>query len=149
MRNQKPMLLLIVTSFVTLILIDGRIARGQHQFARDARSGAARYCGKRMAEMLMMVCRGALSKRTLQKLDDEYQSLGDETDARLNLRELDYPGALFGQFYPNEFQIFNKAKALSTINDENFRRRRRGIVEECCYNACSKDDLRLYCAHFK
>nr|XP_018909198.1 PREDICTED: LIRP [Bemisia tabaci]URF53714.1 insulin-like protein 3 [Bemisia tabaci] len=149
MSSPKSTVALIVTSAVTLILINGHFARGQPHFTRAARSDLPHLCGKRLSDALNIICRGGgppfYFKRASQRFEDEYH---DASDLSMVSRDLDYPGALSSQLSSNEFPVVSETEMLSAATDDNFRRPRRQIVEECCLKPCTEDHLRSYCGTF-
>ncbi|CAH0560864.1 unnamed protein product [Brassicogethes aeneus] len=95
----------------------------------------ARLCGEKLGKALSIICDGnynspAIKKSNIQAFDDflanEYED--DNENGFLDL-ELSYP-------------------FLSEDNPRNFvpLKPRRGIVEECCHNPCSRTHLLTYCA---
>lgn len=64
-----------------------------------------------------------------------------------------YPKSLEGDEYIDDndvlddiFDYYNKYPFYKNKRSPlTFSRRRRGIIEECCYSACSKQDLLMYC----
>ncbi|CAH1962232.1 unnamed protein product [Acanthoscelides obtectus] len=88
-----------------------------------------KYCGPALADIVNLVCSGKYyareDKRFSQNLNfDDYKD--DDISSNLD-DQPSYP------FIPKELTSLVPMKI------------RRGIVEECCHNACSQEQIKEYC----
>jgi insulin len=90
------------------------------------------FCGSKLSEALYMVCKGSYNSPTKKSMNDlfayEYDYFPSESDED---NQLDFP-----------FLERDTANSFLPIRS---RRRRAGIVNECCRNPCTLQHLSLYC----
>ncbi|XP_049765220.1 LIRP isoform X1 [Schistocerca cancellata] len=108
------------------------------------RSGApqpvARYCGEKLSNALKIVCRGnynPMFKKASQDVsdaesEDNYWS-GQSADEEVEAPALPpYP-------------VLARPSAGGLLTAAVFRRRTRGVFDECCRKSCSISELQTYC----
>lgn len=111
-----------------------------------------KYCGKRLPEQLDYVCspdirralmRTSMSKKSIdprQMPGNEFETYNERTFGSYgDMDDEDQSGQRhykFSNLFSNEIPI---------LFPTQFRRQRRGIIEECCRKSCSFKELLAYC----
>ncbi|KAL5288932.1 ins.2 family protein [Megaselia abdita] len=119
---------------VLLVCLTFLISKGNSQVAFTA-GGKVRLCGESLTKTLTKLCVNGFYSNVKKSVPETYD---DDLAVENNFED---EGGLL-PFYPNfDDKIFtNKGSLLS-----KYRRRRNGIVNECCRKQCSINTLLSYC----
>ncbi|KAK9870932.1 hypothetical protein WA026_009894 [Henosepilachna vigintioctopunctata] len=90
-------------------------------------SAREKYCGTYLVDTMRSVCREL--RRT--------QSIGKRS-VNINQRELE-----LDQFFISDSSEDNNPQ--DSVYSQAFQRKRKGIVEECCFQSCKRETLMAYC----
>ncbi|KAJ8675861.1 hypothetical protein QAD02_011647 [Eretmocerus hayati] len=91
------------------------------------RSSSKYYCGKNLANMLTLVCRGYFNPMFKKSSGPEPES------------EDDYQWS-----YDDSYPWRSRARANAMLG--RFRRVTRGVHDECCLKSCSLNEMTSYCS---
>ncbi|XP_053667920.1 probable insulin-like peptide 3 [Anopheles marshallii] len=131
----------MVLLFLTLLSISG--ASGSLQYVESASQRKAHYCGAKLSDTLAELCNrfNGLRKRSDNFLVPYHEArlLDDVQNDMEELRTLQDRSSNM---------IHQALVTLQHLNShgQNFRRVRRQVVAECCYQSCTLDTLKSYCA---
>ncbi|XP_069696371.1 LIRP-like isoform X2 [Periplaneta americana] len=92
-----------------------------------------KYCGRNLANMLQLVCNGnyyPMFKKSSQDVDDMNDSGFWIQSQPVQEPQLQFP--------------FRSRTSASLIPD-SFRRRTRGVYDECCRKSCTVQEMASYC----
>nr|SOX29888.1 Insulin-like Peptide 2 (ILP2) [Blattella germanica] len=93
-----------------------------------------KYCGRNLANMLQLVCNGnyyPMFKKSSQDMDDMNDSGFWIQPSTMEEQQLQYP--------------FRSRSSASALVSGSFRRRTRGVYDECCRKSCSIQEMASYC----
>lgn len=141
MWHRYVVLLAILTIAVAALRARAQPAPDQPQSAifqvADKRN-AKRYCGKYLADILSLVCKGKYYTKYHKK------SYVDVDSAAAAEEDYDYEQHQYLD-EPPRFPFRSKPNAAVLLPGA-FRRYARGVHDECCAKPCSVNELVSYCA---
>uniref|UniRef100_A0A182P8E5 Insulin-like domain-containing protein n=1 Tax=Anopheles epiroticus TaxID=199890 RepID=A0A182P8E5_9DIPT len=131
-------------TLLLLVLLSVSVVNGSMQYVESGSQRKAHYCGTKLSDTLAKLCNrfnGFRKKADIipmvpypeARLLDEVEHNVEQLHT-LNDRSSD--------------MIYQALMTLQHLNSHgnNFRRVRRQVVAECCYQSCTLDTLKSYCA---
>ncbi|CAH1159871.1 unnamed protein product [Phaedon cochleariae] len=91
-------------------------------------------CGPRLKDALSLVCNNIFAPGKTKKADDLF------SDDTFNFDEYDELDEMYSDDKEYKFPFLRKDNMIALP-----RKRKPGIVEECCHKPCTEEHLRLYC----
>uniref|UniRef100_A0A182K8W7 Insulin-like domain-containing protein n=1 Tax=Anopheles christyi TaxID=43041 RepID=A0A182K8W7_9DIPT len=142
-------LLLVVSCGAALLLMLALLSvsgvDGSLQYVESTSQRKAHYCGAKLSDTLAKLCNRFNGFR---KKSDNMLMIPPYPEVRL-LDEVEHDVEQLHTLNDRSADMINQALVtLQHLNtrEHNFRRVRRQVVAECCYQSCTLDTLRSYCA---
>ncbi|XP_025264378.1 LIRP-like [Camponotus floridanus] len=169
--NQLNVLVSLMIA-IAFIVSESKNAKTNPEFNQEPEDIPKKYCGKDLADTLRKLCRGVYNTPDMPYNRDQDDSSDKNPDMPYNrdqddcsdnnpdnsldlYLDLDFEKEIEKPDYPSYCELFLQASARELNEPFAGRRYRRetqkrkhqkkGIVEECCDNACNLTVLRTYC----